>query len=151
MNARFTRNRGSHSAGAINDFYQRIKGAVMFMKIGRFARLLEYSLIAIFVLTGAGPSRALAQEDHTHMIMSQRDHQTSEQKNQAGALIKVVRDATERFQNVSAAQAAGYYLQFGCVTGPDLGAMGMHFVNMALVTDGILGATRPEIVIYEPQ
>jgi len=28
--------------------------------------------------------------------------------------------------------------------------MGMHFVNMALVTDGILDATRPEIVIYEP-
>jgi len=26
----------------------------------------------------------------------------------------------------------------------------MHFVNMALVTDGILDATRPEIVIYEP-
>ncbi|HUL65626.1 MAG TPA: hypothetical protein VLW55_13505 [Burkholderiaceae bacterium] len=29
--------------------------------------------------------------------------------------------------------------------------MGMHFVNMNLVGDGELDATRPEIVIYEPQ
>jgi hypothetical protein len=29
--------------------------------------------------------------------------------------------------------------------------MGMHFVNMALVMDGELDITRPEIVIYEPQ
>ena len=102
-------------------------------------------------LMGAGPSRALAQEAHTHMITSQERDQTSEQKNEPSALIKVVRESTDRFQNVSAAQAAGYYLQFGCVSGPDSGAMGMHFVNMALVTDGILDPTRPEIVIYEPQ
>ena len=96
-------------------------------------------------LMGAGPSRALVQEAHTHMITSQERDQTSEQKNEASALIKVVRESTDRFQNASAAQAAGYYLQFGCVSGPDSGAMGMHFVNMALVTDGILDATRPEI------
>ena len=115
--------------------------------VGRFAMPLVYSLIAIFVLMGAGSCRALAQEDHTHLNTSAG---SDEQKNLAGALIKVVRDATERFQNVSAAEAAGYYLQFGWVSGPDSGAMGMHFVNMALVTDGILDATRPEIVIYEP-
>jgi len=39
---------------------------------------------------------------------------------------------------------------FGCVSGADWGAMGLHFVNMALVTDGKLDATQPEIVIYEP-
>jgi len=120
------------------------------MKIGRFATSLEYSLIAVFVLMGAGSSRALAQEDHAHMIASLGRDQASEEKNQASALIKVVRESTERFQNVSAAQAAGYYLQFGCVSGSDSGAMGMHFVNMALVMDGVLDATRPEIVLYEP-
>jgi len=104
------------------------------MKIGKFAMSLEYSLIAVFVLIGSGSSRALAQED----------------QNQATALIKVVRESTERFQNVSEALAAGYYLQFGCVSGSDSGAMGMHFVNMPLVMDGVLDATRPEIVLYEP-
>ena len=120
------------------------------MKIGRLKMALEYSLIAVFVLMGAGPSRALAQEEHTHLIASQGHDQTSEDKNQAGALIKAVREATERFQDVAAAEAAGYFLQFGCVSGSDSGAMGMHFVNGALVTDGLLDVTRPEIVIYEP-
>jgi hypothetical protein len=66
-------------------------------------------------------------------------------------LIQVVRQATERFKDVTAAQAAGYTLQFGRVTGPDAGAMGLHFVNGSMVNDGYLDPTRPEIVIYEPQ
>ena len=39
---------------------------------------------------------------------------------------------------------------FGCVTGPDSGAMGLHYVNLAKVGDGELDPTQPEIVIYEP-
>src|SRR5262245_43346718 len=119
------------------------------MKIRRFAMALEYSLVAAFVVMG-GSSRALAQEGHTHMSTSQDRDESSERNNQDGALIKAVRDATERFQNPSAAEAAGYYLQFGCVSGSDSGAMGMHFVNGPLVMDGQLDVNRPEIVIYEP-
>ena len=63
----------------------------------------------------------------------------------------MVRDATERFHDVAVAENEGYFLQFGCVSGSDYGAMGMHFVNFPLVMDGELDATRPEIVIYEPQ
>jgi len=66
-------------------------------------------------------------------------------------LVRVVRAATARFFNVAAAEAEDYHLLFGCVSGPDFGAMGMHFVNMSLVGDGEIDATRPEIVIYEPQ
>jgi hypothetical protein len=66
-------------------------------------------------------------------------------------LVRVVRTATARFFNVAAAEAEDYHLLFGCVSGPDFGAMGMHFVNMSLVGDGEIDATRPEIVIYEPQ
>ena len=40
--------------------------------------------------------------------------------------------------------------QFGCVTGPDSGAMGLHYVNGDLVKRGELDPTRPQIVIYEP-
>jgi hypothetical protein len=69
---------------------------------------------------------------------------------QTGELVKIVREATERFKDVAAAEAEGYGLQFGCVTGPDAGAMGMHFVNFPLVFDGELDPRRPEIVIYEP-
>jgi len=51
---------------------------------------------------------------------------------------------------VAVAEAEGYALQFGCVSGSDTGAMGMHFVNGSLVGDDVLDPTRPEIVIYEP-
>ena len=74
----------------------------------------------------------------------------AEEKNQTSAFVKIVRDSTERFRDVAVAQAEGYALQFGCVSGSDVGAMGMHFVNGSLVADGKLDVRRPQIVIYEP-
>jgi protein-S-isoprenylcysteine O-methyltransferase Ste14 len=67
-----------------------------------------------------------------------------------GDLVRVVRGATERYKEVSAAEGDGYSLMFGCVSGPDWGAMGLHYVNLPLVADGDLDPARPEIVIYEP-
>jgi hypothetical protein len=61
-----------------------------------------------------------------------------------------VRESTERFKDVSVAEGEGYGLLFGCVSGPDWGAMGLHYVNLPLVGDGELDASKPEIVIYEP-
>ena len=75
---------------------------------------------------------------------------THDQRSNANALVKIVRESTERFKNVSVAEAVGYALQFGCVSGPDAGAMGLHYINGALVSSGVLDATRPQIVIYEP-
>ena len=63
----------------------------------------------------------------------------------------MVRDSTERFRDVEVAEAEGYSLLFGCVSGPDYGAMGLHYVNLPLVSDGKVDPTRPEIIIYEPQ
>jgi hypothetical protein len=98
--------------------------------------------VGLFVLTSAWS--AGAQSDHSHAG-------NSEKSRNASALVKVVREATERFKDVAVAEAEGYSLQFGCVSGPDAGAMGMHFVNGPLIGDGEIDATRPEIVIYEPQ
>jgi hypothetical protein len=95
-------------------------------------------------------SLALAQDEHAHAATSDQQTMTAEQQNRAGALIKLVRESTERFKNVAAAENEGYALQFGCVTGPDAGAMGLHYVNSELVNKGVLDATRPQIVIYEP-
>ena len=68
----------------------------------------------------------------------------------SGDLVRIVRDATRRFQDIRQAEAEAYHLLFGCVSGPDDGAMGLHYVNMALVVDPALDPKRPEIVIYEP-
>jgi hypothetical protein len=67
-----------------------------------------------------------------------------------GALLSTVRAATERFQDVRQAEREGYVLVFGCVTGPDIGAMGLHYLKPSLLNDGVLDPTQPEIVIYEP-
>jgi hypothetical protein len=60
-----------------------------------------------------------------------------------------VRHATATYQDVGAAKAAGYALFHGCVSGPDQGAMGVHFVNGDLVGDGALDVNKPEALIYE--
>ena len=77
-------------------------------------------------------------------------HETAAQRGKAGALVKAVRESTERFKDVAAAEAEGYGLMFGCVSGPDYGAMGLHYVNFPLVQDIALDVSKPEIVIYEP-
>ena len=120
------------------------------MKIGRFAAQLGFSLVGVLALTSFSPSRARAQDHDGHTMASQHQPQTAEQKKQENALVKIVRDATWRFRNVSAAESEGYGLLFGCVSGGDYGAMGLHFVNFPLVADGKIDAAKPEIVLYEP-
>ena len=105
--------------------------------------VLRSALVGTLVLTNV----ALAQNGHSHTATAQ----TTEQQNQANALVKIVRDSTQRFQDVKIAMAAGYALQFGCVSGDASGAMGLHYVNGDLVNSGIIDATRPQIVIYEAQ
>jgi hypothetical protein len=68
----------------------------------------------------------------------------------SSALVNEVKESTARFRDVAAAESEGYALMFGCVSGPDSGAMGLHYVNLPLVGDAVLDPTRPEIVIYEP-
>jgi hypothetical protein len=111
------------------------------MKVGRLVTHVGYLAIGVFVVSSLGASPARAADDQAH---AQHTAQ-----NQTDGLLKVVRESTERFRDVTAAEAEGYGLLFGCVSGPDWGAMGLHYVNLPLVFDGELEATRPEIVIYE--
>jgi hypothetical protein len=75
---------------------------------------------------------------------------SSQHKQHAGELVRAVRESTRRFRDVNQAMSEGYQLMFGCVSGPDDGAMGLHYVNMDLVLDPALDPRKPEIVIYEP-
>jgi hypothetical protein len=69
----------------------------------------------------------------------------------AAPLAEEVRRATQRYQDVAAATAASYALFLGCVSGPQGGAMGIHYVNGTLVGDGTLDPQRPEALMYEPK
>jgi hypothetical protein len=64
-------------------------------------------------------------------------------------LVLEVRQATQDFFDVNFAMAAGYSSTGSCVSGPAEGAMGIHFANGDLIGDGLLDASRPELLIYE--
>jgi hypothetical protein len=103
----------------------------------------------ILVLAVAAAPRPASGDDGLKSDGDNRE-QASQTRKHAGELVRIVRESTRRFQDVEQAKAEGYELLFGCVSGPDDGAMGLHYVNMALVGDGVVDPRRPEIVIYEP-
>ena len=64
-------------------------------------------------------------------------------------LVREVRLGTQDFRNPMAALGAGYGSTGSCVSGPQEGAMGIHYANGALIEDGMLHPQRPELLIYE--
>lgn len=67
-----------------------------------------------------------------------------------GVSLEQVRDATEAYHKVSAAQAAGYDLVPGldyCFDNPGVGGMGYHYINTALL-DNVIDPLKPEAMVY---
>jgi len=112
------------------------------MNIRRIVVNAALVCVAALALGALPSSRALARAANEQAGASHH--------NQSAGLIGAVRQATERFKDVKVAEAEGYSLMFGCVSGPDYGAMGLHYVNLPLVLDGVLDPAKPEIIIYEP-
>src|SRR5690606_4535401 len=65
-------------------------------------------------------------------------------------LAEAVRAANDKYQDVEAAVADGY-APMPCVSGPAGGAMGVHYVNVTYVGDGVIDIAKPEALMYEPQ
>ena len=96
-------------------------------------------------------SVAIAPFLHTQAIAAAGDQDHTAHGSAGPAkLVQLVRDATRHLANVNAATGAGYQPFLGCVTGPDHGAMGVHYVNGGLVGDGEIDVSKPEALIYEP-
>jgi hypothetical protein len=73
---------------------------------------------------------------------SRRDH---------SPLVEKVRDATAKYLDINRALADKYVAATPCVSGPNYGAMGVHFVRLDLLQDdGAVNAETPEALIYEP-
>ena len=60
-----------------------------------------------------------------------------------------VRAADARFSDVAVAKSEGY-APIPCVSGPDGGAMGVHYVNQKLIDDPAVDVAHPEAILYEP-
>jgi len=67
------------------------------------------------------------------------------------SLVDEVRRVIQQYADVGAAKAANYAAFLGCVNGPEVGAMGIHYVNGDLVGDGKLDLETPEALMYEPK
>lgn len=77
-------------------------------------------------------------------------HQTT-----TDADLEAVRTATADFDDLAAAETAGYALLkdkdgIACIANPDGGAMGVHYANGALVEAGKIDAAKPQVLVYEP-
>jgi hypothetical protein len=69
--------------------------------------------------------------------------------------VDAARNATAKFANLNVAKAANYGLFIdvngkACIAMPGLGAMGIHYVNGALVGNPDLNPTTPEALVYTP-
>ena len=64
-------------------------------------------------------------------------------------LAEHVRAANDRFKDVSVALSEGY-APIPCASGIDGGAMGVHYVNEALIKADVIDVRRPQAVMYEP-
>ena len=81
----------------------------------------------------------------TSYALGQQQKQPEGQGDQ-DQLVQIVRNATQHYQ---ATPPKGYSPALGCVSGPDHGAMGVHYVNSSLV-NGPIDPTQPQALIYEP-
>lgn len=111
---------------AVRHSYHHLAGIAT--ALGRkVPRLAALALALIVVMAGA--ATAVAQEGPT--------------------LVDTVRDVTRELRTPAAAVTAGWAPATGCVSGPQSGAMGVHYINGALVPDGDLDAETPEALIFE--
>jgi len=95
---------------------------------------LSLAMLAPLAISGA----VLADQDHEQHGVTR------------GPLVELVREATKMFRNPSYAVGMGYE-PGPCVSGPNGGAMGVHFVKASLIDDAPPDVSNPEAIIYEPQ
>jgi hypothetical protein len=117
------------------------------MRIERVTRLFALTFGVIAMIGSWSTAGAQSHEAHGAAAESRQQRHHGDQ----GPLVKAVREATKNFDKVDEAVRQGYQLQFGCVSGGEFGAMGLHFVNFDKVFDeGTLDVANPEIILYEP-
>jgi hypothetical protein len=65
--------------------------------------------------------------------------------------LAAVRQATDRYHDLSAALADGYVEFYVCTEQPGVGTMGQHYVNLSLAGDPAVDPLRPEVLVYAPK
>jgi hypothetical protein len=113
------------------------------MKIER-PNVVACAVVGVMLITAVASTRG------QQAAVSQAQVDAREQESD-GPMVAAVREATAALRDPQAATAAGYAVSSGCVSGPEEGAMGVHYGNAALLGDGLLDVTKPEVLVYEPR
>src|SRR5580698_8656686 len=83
-----------------------------------FVHRAPFVVIGVLMLASF-TSPAMAQDAASHTMSAQHHDASPTLSTEASALLQIVRNSTQRFQDVAVAEKEGYLLQFGCVSGPD--------------------------------
>src|SRR5882724_6467049 len=108
------------------------------MTIKTFSQEFKARILCLALLSSVTAAVPLIAADGATTQEAEQAHAGHAQAAAPAKLVELVRDATKQFVDVNAATAAGYQPFLGCVSGPDHGAMGNHYVNGPLVGDGLL-------------
>lgn len=125
----------SYAAGQEESHVMSTSTAVTFVSFA----IRRAALVAASLVLAGGVLRA--QDDQLHANHGGRPAPAK--------LVQIVRESTRQYVDLNVATTDGYGQFLGCVSGPQEGAMGFHYVNGARVGDGLIDATKPEALIYE--
>jgi hypothetical protein len=103
----------------------------------------KHATFAFATLAAAAGAVAFADNGHDH-------DPAHSQVRLDSPLVREVRAANERFANINVALGEGWVQATPCVSGPDFGAMGVHFVHADRISQALLDPKQPEALIYEP-
>ena len=89
------------------------------------------------------------------LLMSQAVSAFACEEHETAALTAPARSATARYHSLTVAKKAGYSILadsagITCIAEPQMGAMGVHYVNGDLVKNPSIDATHPEALVYAP-
>jgi len=106
-------------------------------------RLVVGAALSIALMSAANAADGVAAPVH--------DHGSATAKPNASPLVDKVRRVTARYVDINAALRDGFVQATPCVSGPNDGAMGVHFIKPERLHDGELRGDEPEMLIYEPR
>jgi hypothetical protein len=116
----------------------RLAGKEMIMNMTKKIPLLKATWTLLLLAAALGAMSG-------QMAYSQPPH-----KREPLPLIDTVRHATAKFRDINVALYEGWAPATPCVSGPDAGAMGVHFNQPNRKADGSVTADAPQFLIYEP-
>lgn len=107
-------------------------------------------LCGLWVSTMLGSSALLAQSGSPRTVGFGGHAMHGVWKPDSPTLIDKVRRAAGQYKDVAVATSQGWVPGTPCVSGPNGGAMGVHYVLPERLPDGALNPEEPEALIYEP-